>query len=108
MERFYRRHLPHEIPENAPLFITWNLKGAMPAEAAARLQAERGRLQRQPARPSESARECTIRESKIMFALADKILDAGATGPLYLKDAAAAKIVEDSILFGARERYELY
>ncbi len=108
MEHFYRRHLPHEIPDDVPLFVTWNLKGAMPEEAMERLRAERDGLERQPARAGESPRDRKIREGKILFALADKLLDSASTGPLHLKDPRAAKIVEDSILFGVNERYELY
>ena len=29
----YTRHLPHQAPDGFPLFITWNLKGAMPVAA---------------------------------------------------------------------------
>jgi REP element-mobilizing transposase RayT len=108
IERFHQRHLPHEIPDGVPFFVTWNLKGAMPPEATARLHGERERLQRQPSRAGESLRERRIRESKILFGMADKVLDAARSGPLHLKDQRAAKIVGDSILFGSGERYELY
>lgn len=101
MDRFYHRHLPHEMPEDVPLFITWNLKGAMPAEAAARLAGERERLRQQPARTGESARDRRVRESKVIFGMADKVLDAATSGPMHLQDPRAAKIVEDAILFGA-------
>ena len=107
MDRYYRRHLPHEIPEGAPFFVTWNLKDALPAEARQRLRAELDRLERQPKLADESVRNRRIREGKIVFAMADRILDSGTYGPLHLKEPAAAKIVEDSILFGAGERYEL-
>lgn len=108
MDRYHRRHLPHAIPENVPFFVTWNLKGAMPAEAIERLRGERERLQRQPARAGELPRDRKIREGKILFGMADKVLDKAASGPLHLKDPLAAKIVEDAILFGVPERYGLY
>jgi putative transposase len=101
MDRSYRRHLPHEIPENVPIFVTWNLKGALPQEAIERLRGQADRLQRQPPRLGESARGRRTRESKILFGMADKFLDQAQSGPLHLKDPRAAKIVEDSILFGA-------
>jgi REP element-mobilizing transposase RayT len=101
VDRFYQRHLPHEIPEGVPLFVTWNLKGAMPAEAAADLAEQRRRLQEQPSRAGESPRDRKIRESKIIFGMADQILDTAAHGPMHLKDPGAARVVEDSILFGA-------
>ena len=43
-----------------------------------------------------------------MFAAADWFLDQAADGPMHLKDPGAAKIVEDSILFGAGDRYDLF
>jgi len=80
----------------------------MPAEAIARLRSEQARLEGQPPRANESPRDRKIRESKILFGMADKVLDAASSGPLHLKDPRAARIVEDSILFGITARYELY
>jgi putative transposase len=108
MQRSYRRHLPHEVPDGVPIFLTWNLKGALPAEVIQRLQQERDRLQQQPQRSQESAAQRAIRQDKLLFAMADRFLDSAAEGPMYLKDPAAAKIMADSILFGAAERYDLF
>ncbi len=107
-ERSYERHLPHEIPAGFPIFLTWNLKGAMPREIIERLRRERERLEKQAARSGESARERKLREDKLVFAMGDRFLDRAESGPLHLKDPRAAKIVEDSILFGVKERYNLY
>src|SRR5262249_30720679 len=62
----------------------------------------------QPTRPGETLAGRRIRENKILFALADRFLDQAVEGPMHLKDPRAAKIVEDSILFGAGERYDLF
>ena len=43
-----------------------------------------------------------------MFAKADEFLDRADVGPKHLQDPAAAKIVEDAILFGVAQRYELF
>jgi type I restriction enzyme R subunit len=107
MKRQYQRHLPHQVPEGFPIFLTWNLKGSVPREMTERLRRERMRLQREPRRDGESGAERTIRHEKLLFAMSDRYLDRATTGPLYLKDHAAAKIVEDSIIFGASERYDL-
>ena len=40
--------------------------------------------------------------------MSDRFLDQAQDGPLHLKDPKAAKIVEDSVLFGAGDRYDLY
>lgn len=108
MDHFYLRHLPHEIPDGVPFFITWNLKGALPDEALQRFLGERERLELQPPRVGESLRDRRIRESKILFAMTDRFLDTSLTGPMDLKEPAAAKIVESSIVFGVPERYDLY
>lgn len=63
---------------------------------------------RQPPRRGETPSERRIRESKIVFLLADRYLDSASQGPLDLKEPATAKIVEDSVLFGAAERYAMY
>ena len=104
----YERHLPHEIPEGFPIFLTWNLKGAMPREIIEKLRQEKERLEKQAARKGESARDRKLREGKLIFAMGDRFLDQAKDGPLHLKDPRAAKIVEDSILFGVGERYDLY
>jgi len=107
-KRNYVRHLPHQIPENFPIFLTWNLKGAMPRKVWQMLQRERRRLEKQPDRVGESRDKRKIRESKVIFLKADRALDGATTGPMYLKDPAAAKTVEVSILFGVPERYDLF
>ena len=107
-KRSYERHLPHEIPEGYPLFLTWNLKGAMPRQMIEKLRQERERLEKQAARPGESASARKVREGKLVFAMGDRFLDRATDGPLHLKDPRAAKIVEDSILFGSGDRYDLY
>ncbi len=106
--RTYRRHLPHEAPEGQPVFLTWNLKGAIPRKVAVSLQSERERLQRQLNREGESPSDRRQREGKLQFAIVDRYLDCATDGPMFLRDDAIAKIVEDAILFGATDRYELF
>lgn len=106
-QRSYTRHLPHEVPEGFPIFLTWNLKGAMPRAAIEKLVKERERLEKQAPRSGELIAARKLREDKLIFAMADRFLDMATDGPLHLKDPQAAKFVEDSILFGALERYAL-
>ncbi|MGO8747664.1 MAG: transposase [Thermoguttaceae bacterium] len=107
-KRSYERHLPHEIPAGYPIFLTWNLKGAMPQEMIEKLFQERDRLQKQAARSGESAAARKLREDKLIFAMSDRFLDHAKDGPLHLKDPMAAQIVVDSILFGVGDRYDLH
>lgn len=104
----YRRHLPHQIPPGVPIFVTWNLKGALPQEVQEELRRERDRLDREPNRLGESRDGRKLRHEKIVFAMSDRFLNGATSGPLHLREPAAATIVEDSILFGTAERYELF
>jgi putative transposase len=104
----YTRHLPHQVPEGFPIFLTWNLKGAMPKAVIEQLVQERQRLEKQAPRPGETIAQRRTRESKMVFAMADRFLDQATDGPMHLKDPRAAKIVEDSIRFGAGDRYDLF
>src|SRR6476661_5533315 len=107
MKREYRRHLPHQIPPDVPIFLTWNLKNAMPREVVERLERERQQLDRERPRAGESIRHRALRHAKLIFAKADDVLDSASAGPLHLREPACARIVQDSILFGATKRYEL-
>ena len=49
-----------------------------------------------------------MRHGKLIFTKADEFLDSASTGPLYLRSPDCAKIVEDSILYGAKDRYDLF
>jgi type I restriction enzyme R subunit len=108
MECSYQRHLPHQVPEGFPIFLTWNLKGALPPEVIESFRQERAQLQREPLRAGESTQDRQVRHNKILFALSDRYLDVTGKGPLNLKDPAAATIVEDAILFGVSARYDLF
>lgn len=106
--REYRRHLPHQVPAGTPLFLTWNLKGAIPADVRLHLQDERRRLEGEPKRTGETAAQRAIRINKCLFRHSDRYLDTTERGPLHLKDAVAARIVEDAIRFETIERHLLY
>jgi REP element-mobilizing transposase RayT len=108
INRSYTRHLPHQVPEGSPIFVTWNLKGAMPKAAIEELLRERRRLENQAHRPGETASGRRLCESKWLYAAADRFHDRAVEGPMHLKDPRAAKIVEESLLFGAGDRYDLF
>jgi len=81
MDREYHRHLPHQIREGVPIFLTWNLKGAFPDEVIERLKRYRKSLEKTPRRAGETARERRLREDKMVFLMADRFLDAATEGP---------------------------
>ncbi len=108
MKKNYERHLPHQIPEGKPIFLTWNLKGAFPADVVELIRQEGERLKAEPSREGESTAERKIRHAKIAFAMSDRFLDTASGGPLDLSVPANASIVEGAILFGAPDRYDLF
>jgi hypothetical protein len=73
-DSFYRRHLPHWQPAGATIFLTWRLYGSLPQEALERLADEQHHLNKQPERPDELPRDRALRQSKRLFALADRML----------------------------------
>ncbi len=108
IKRNYSRHLPHIVPEGVPIFLTWNLKGAMPQAVLESLRAERERLEQQPHRAGETLTDRNIRQNKILFAIADRYLDRTVDGPKHLADPPAAEIVEESIRSGSGVLYDLF
>lgn len=78
---FYRRHLPHWQKADSALFITWRLAGSLPRKALASCLREKNLGKR--------------------FLLLDQELDKALYGPTWLKDARLAKIVADSLGYGA-------
>src|SRR5262245_17800755 len=104
----YRRHLPHWIPSGKTIFLTWNLKGSLPHDAREAIQAERRRLEREPAKIGETQNVRQLRHQRILFTLTERYLDRATVGPLHLKDERASKIVLDFIFFGVPERYDLF
>jgi len=80
---YYERHLPHQVPEGFPIFLTWNLKGSLPSRVLEELELEQTRLQHEPKRIDETDSERKVRHGKILFAKRDQSLDA-ACGDLYV------------------------
>jgi hypothetical protein len=86
----YRRRLPHWLPDDTVIFVTWRLAGSAP-----------------PSRPEILTAENTGRAP---FAVSDKALDTSRTGPFWLRDARIARVVENALEYGetARGFYSLY
>src|SRR4051812_5549722 len=107
-DEYYERQLPHAIPANTPIFLTWNLKRAVTREMFEQIEQERLRLQQEPERQGEARAARRVREGKLIFDFQDRLLAKTDRGPMYLADPAAAQIVVESIVFGVPERYALY
>jgi REP element-mobilizing transposase RayT len=87
---FTRRHLPHWIPEDAAVFVTWRLAGSLPP------QAETDDKKRSSVPPS------ILRQ--------DEQLDQARYGPIWLQDSRVASVVVNALLYGEdiRRFYELH
>lgn len=80
---FYRRHLPHWQKPDSALFITWRLHGSLPRKPLASHLKE-------------------VNPGK-RFLLLDQELDKARFGPTWLKEAALAQTVVDTLLHGAEQ-----
>ena len=84
---YYRRRLPHWIPDASILFITWRLAGSMPAPRADLLT------------PAPGAR--------VPFVQQDERLARSSAGPFWLRDPRVASMLEQALRYGATTR-DLY
>lgn len=127
---YRKRHLPHQIPSNVPIFLTWNLKGAISIRLLHQLETEAARLLGQPKRQGESDHQRKNRHAKLLFRMRDKALDleystfwqttGGQTAgrpaksyvwndrPMWLADPAAASQIVQSFFWGVESRYQLW
>jgi REP element-mobilizing transposase RayT len=84
---YYRRCLPHWLPEEKAIFLTWRLYGSIPVRR--RTSVER----------SESLK---ISDGE-KFKRTERILDGHRFGPIWLKNALIADVVVESLLKAAVE-----
>lgn len=78
-----RRHLPHWVPDEVAVFVTWRLAGSLPRARAPMLYRE------PPGRK---------------FVGEDRVLDKAALGPVWLKDARIARMVVNALHYGESQR----
>jgi REP element-mobilizing transposase RayT len=86
---FYRRRLPHLDVPGQPTFITWRLHGSLP--------------------PNRAFPKKTVASGRAFVAV-DRLLDAGTSGPLYLRQAEIAEMVVEALQHNAAVlgHYELH
>ena len=83
-----RRRLPHWVPDDVPVFVTWRLAGTLP----------------------RSVREFQQSSAGERFAATDSELDRTTSGPLWLRDRRVASMVIEALHYGATVKrwYELH
>ena len=85
---FYRRKLPHWQPPGKALFVTWRLRGSLPASFRnTRLRTEQPP---QALDPFPNSR----------FVAEDRRLDQARQGPAWLKDGRVAKVMQEALQYG--------
>jgi putative transposase len=82
---YYRRNLPHWLPDNTAIFLTWRLYGSLPKSFFARF------------------RESKKFSSEEEFRQTDEHLDRADSGSLWLKDPRVAGCVVEKITRGDAE-----
>jgi putative transposase len=88
----YKRHLPHRQPPGQAIFLTWRLRGSLPANVIHELK-----------NPKFS-------DPSKQFHHADCYLDTASNGPLWLEDPRVAQLVVKALKFGAtgQKKYQLH
>jgi len=88
--RHYERRLPHWDTVGEPAFVTFRLHGSLPAHRVF---------------PPHS-----LAVSGKAFVAMDRLLDGGASGPLYLRDREIAELMVGALQYGEHQlhRYRLH
>ncbi len=94
---FYRRHLPHFTPDDAPYFITFRLAGSLPISVIKQQAEERLRILQLTKQPNADREALRIAENRL-FELYDSHLDRALTGPTWLRKPEIAAAVKAKIL----------
>jgi putative transposase len=82
---YYRRNLPHWLPEGRTIFLTWRLHGSLPASS-----------RKENTKTSKSS-------AGERFRAVDRVLDRTAEGPFWLRDPVIASCVVDTLRRGECE-----
>ncbi len=105
-ETFRRRHLPHWDVPGATYFVTACLEGSIPAQGLLDIRAYETTLASRP-RPNEvSEADWTLRQSKLLFARADRWLDE-EPAVRHLEAPELASLVTKALFHFAGTRYDL-
>lgn len=114
-KQFYRRKLPHIHSPGATLFVTFRLKGSVPKSIIQRWKAEKTQIEAIVMRKQDQSKNDGLQSDESLkqfyrrwFALYEEILHKEISGPVWLKDPAIAKRVEDSFHHLNHQSYKLH
>ncbi|AUD02305.1 transposase [Spirosoma pollinicola] len=104
----YTRNLPHLQYVGATFFVTFCLKGALPAHVVQELIAERERtIKHLKEKKADDTADVVYREQKRYFARIERTLDACQHGPDWLRNPSIAAVVANKIREANGKSYEL-
>ena len=109
---FTRRHLPHWIPEEAAVFVTWRLAGSLPPQAEI-LGWDRPSpfvVCHGSAKDGKVTDDINRSSVPPPFLRQDEGLDRVRSGPVWLQDPPVACVVVKALLYGetVRRFYDLH
>lgn len=99
---YYRRNMPHWQPSDGVYHLVMRLYGSLPRAVVLRLQQEHQRRVTELEQSGFDELECKMllrQEQEFYFGKFDALLDAGQTGPKWLKDDWIATAVRDCFLY---------
>jgi REP element-mobilizing transposase RayT len=107
---YYKRNLPHYLPENAIFFVTFRLANSLPKIIVDELKRENEDIEfkLKSDKGSKQKNIALINLRKKYFAKFDQYLDSSSTGSLWLKEDKIASIVSDAIHYRDNKEYFLY
>ncbi len=108
-KQFYRRNLPHIQPEGSVLFVTYRLFFELPAEYYDKILTIKSEFHKKI--KSLDKKKTELEKYKFetkLFDFKDNFIGMFRNSPFWLKDKNIAKIVKDSLFWGAQKRYDLF
>ena len=110
MKTFYKRNLPHFIPEGYVFFITSRLVGSLPKSVIEKLKKEKqinekhiGEIENLKVR-----KERYYEQQKLYFSKFDNALDNYSRGPYWLKNKSVAEIIKEAFHYRDKKVYDLF
>jgi REP element-mobilizing transposase RayT len=102
---FTRRHLPHWIPEETAVFVTWRLAGSLPPQEVVGWDRPSPFVVCHGSPKHSCLTDDTNRSSVPRFFLQeDQRLDRVRSGPAWLQDSRVACVVVNALLYGEAVR----
>ncbi len=98
---YYQRNLPHRLPPDETLFITFRLADSLPQAVLQHLRVDFD------AAEEDAENEGSYARQRRYFGRFDSCLDAATTGPVWLRQPALARLVQQALHFYDGKRYSL-